>query len=345
VVSEVSPLDTLDYASTMAAPDHVVLFLGSAAWRQAAQIADQQQRGQLRVLWRMQTKSTNGSVASFSVAQFTTSLVDGPTAHAATVSVLAPLSTTTTANISRRLTAMLRGSAYAVDLSAFDSLADILTKHVEGLRGQRPPLEGHSFELVRERQVYVTVARLPHVKRICEIGFNAGHSASLWLLANPTAEVVVFDLWMHWHCEVAMDFLREAKFIVNGEVLQNVSQRLTFVRGSSLRTVWQWLADNPDKKCDVLSVDGRHDMDWADADTMQMEALANSLGPYPAIGLIDDTNCESGFCVDAAVQRLQRRGVVRVLYRAAEHSKGSPLVFQTFSRGVTVFQWVFGRGH
>ena len=70
-------------------------------------------------------------------------------------------------------------------------------------------MEGHSAELVLERKLYGTVAQLPFVRTICEIGFNAGHSAAMWLLANPRAKVVMFDMFTWKYSGENADFLRQ----------------------------------------------------------------------------------------------------------------------------------------
>ena len=41
---------------------------------------------------------------------------------------------------------------------------------------------------------YFEVARGPSVKTLCETGFNAGHSAAIWMNANPEARMFSFDL-------------------------------------------------------------------------------------------------------------------------------------------------------
>ena len=41
--------------------------------------------------------------------------------------------------------------------------------------------EGHTGTAYLLRKMQVALARMPAVKTICEIGFNSGHSASVWL--------------------------------------------------------------------------------------------------------------------------------------------------------------------
>ena len=92
---------------------------------------------------------------------------------------------------------VLAATLGAISLQKFDMLQGAMDVRLI-VKGS---LEGHSGQFVGERKLYVALARLPFVKHICEIGFNAGHSASLWLLANPTAKVTMFDIWTHEYTE------------------------------------------------------------------------------------------------------------------------------------------------
>jgi hypothetical protein len=52
------------------------------------------------------------------------------------------------------------------------------------------------FGYVRDEQMlrYIEFARQPNVRTVCEVGFNGGHSAAMWLNANPAITLHVFDL-------------------------------------------------------------------------------------------------------------------------------------------------------
>merc|ERR1719444_529082 len=54
--------------------------------------------------------------------------------------------------------------------------------------------EGNIASSEKAMAMYYHVARGPTVKNICEIGFNAGHSAALFLNANPEANLYTFDI-------------------------------------------------------------------------------------------------------------------------------------------------------
>lgn len=180
-----------------------------------------------------------------------------------------------------------------VDLAPFDAL----------LKNLPETSEGNSGPFNEERQIYIAAARLPYVKHICEIGFNGGHSASLWLLANPTAKVTMFDLWEHPYANTGLAFLRSTEAKQLG--LRDVDTRLTIVKGSSIETVPQYARENPGDKCDVISVDGGHNLDVAGADLKNMK----SLGTPRTVLFLDDTDCAPEWCIgptkarDEAAQR------------------------------------------
>ena len=53
-------------------------------------------------------------------------------------------------------------------------------------------IEGHSGHLVVERKPCVAVAQLSQVGTVCEIGFDGGHGALIWLRATSQAHVIIF---------------------------------------------------------------------------------------------------------------------------------------------------------
>jgi len=81
---------------------------------------------------------------------------------------------------------------------------------------------------------------------ICEIGFNAGHSAIVFLAAESRAKLLVFDLGTLQYSNVSSKFVQDV-----------YPNRLSIVWGSSFDTVPKYFQDNS-KVCDVFSVDGDH---------------------------------------------------------------------------------------
>jgi hypothetical protein len=176
--------------------------------------------------------------------------------------------------------------------------------------------------MIIERMIYYSLASLPCVKTICEVGFNAGHSALLWLHANPKAEVIMFDIFTHNYSAKGEAFLRDHASL-------NAAKRLVIYKGDSNSTLRHFHSTNPLKKCDIISVDGAHHHDAVIQDFRNMKKLAN---PWWHVGLVDDTPCAKAYCVDPPIKKLVSRGVIKLL-------KALQLAQKT--RGVTVFQFQF----
>mmetsp|Transcript_34976 Transcript_34976/g.48866 ORF Transcript_34976/g.48866 Transcript_34976/m.48866 type:complete len:302 (+) Transcript_34976:140-1045(+) len=210
-----------------------------------------------------------------------------------------------------------------VDLSSYNELAAKMDEIMPEIQ------EGHSGQLVAERKAYILMASLPCVRRICEIGFNGGHSAALWLKAAPKAEVVMFDLWNHTYNARGEAFLRDPRSTREFQ-LPNANERLHIIKGSSLKTVPSFARDFPEKKCDLISIDGGHTEDIARADLWSMANLANR---NFHVLLLDDTNCEGFWCngPQAALEHHMGTGLVKIIAGITEENAG---------RGLSILQYI-----
>lgn len=114
---------------------------------------------------------------------------------------------------------------------------------------------------------------------ILEIGFNAGHSALLYLLANPYSMIHFFDLGEHRYSRLCFDYLNE-KF----------PGRLSVIWGDSTVTIPQY----PNCLFDFIHIDGGHTRFIAESDVHNCRSLAKS----HARVMIDDYdgNCLHTFC-------------------------------------------------
>jgi predicted O-methyltransferase YrrM len=113
----------------------------------------------------------------------------------------------------------------------------------------------------------------PAVTRIAEIGFNAGHSACVFLAARPDISVVSFDLGAHRYVGRAKAFM-DRRF----------PGRHTLVLGDSRDTVPKFHADYPEMAFDLVFIDGGHDYDVVAADLFNCRLLTAPGGRV----LIDD---------------------------------------------------------
>ena len=114
---------------------------------------------------------------------------------------------------------------------------------------------------------------------ILEIGFNAGHSALLYLIANPYSKIHFFDLGEHKYSRACFDYLN-SKF----------PGRLSVVWGDSTITMPQ----TPDRLYDFIHIDGGHTRIVAESDFYNCKSLAKK----NALVMIDDYNgnCLHTFC-------------------------------------------------
>jgi predicted O-methyltransferase YrrM len=144
-----------------------------------------------------------------------------------------------------------------------------------------PTLEGHSG--VRHLQFYRDTIAAGKIKRVCEIGFNAGHSAQCFLEADSDIHVLSFDLVSHPYVYYAKMYI-DAKF----------PGRHILVAGTSAVSVPAYVAENPGSaKYDMIFIDGDHTRDGALADIRSMRALArpgttviiDNVAPHHGVGI------------------------------------------------------------
>ena len=128
---------------------------------------------------------------------------------------------------------------------------------------------------------------------ILEIGFNAGHSAALMLLANPHSKILHFDLAEHAYGKPCYDYLKSVfgphRFIdfVAGDSTQTVA-RYNNAPNTPLATL---VKTNPSfKGFDLLHIDGGHSDNVARSDITQTAKYAN---PTRNTMIFDDTNYQN----------------------------------------------------
>jgi hypothetical protein len=140
--------------------------------------------------------------------------------------------------------------------------------------------EGYSGQFPAEEVILSHFASRPAVKEIMEIGFNAGHSAENFLLSNPNANVTSFDLGRVNAMQYGKEYI-DATY----------PGRHTLIVGDSRQTVWQYKLDNPNKRFDVIFIDGGHTYDVAKVDIVHSSGLAHS----DTIVIVDDIMYVSGW--------------------------------------------------
>ncbi|CAL1167756.1 unnamed protein product, partial [Cladocopium goreaui] len=135
-------------------------------------------------------------------------------------------------------------------------------------------IEGHSNMVPEAVEVMNEIASEPSIRTVCEVGFNAGHSALRWLLRTK-AKVYSFDLGNHPYARPAAMWLSN-----------QFPGRLDMTWGDSLATVPAFHREHPDVKCELIFIDGGHSYDVAIRDLKNFAALANLKNN---VLLLDDT--------------------------------------------------------
>lgn len=133
--------------------------------------------------------------------------------------------------------------------------------------------EGHSQESPPQVNDLIQLTNKPNMK-IMEIGFNAGHSAEVFLQNNNTLSLTSFDLGLH-------QYVGAGKMYINA----TYPNRHTLIIGDSLKTIPIYLEKNKGTKFDFIFIDGGHEYDIAKADLENCFHLAHK----DTIVALDDT--------------------------------------------------------
>ena len=133
-------------------------------------------------------------------------------------------------------------------------------------------LEGN-IENVKDQQEELIVLS-KGIKSAMEIGFNAGHSAELFLKNNPQLTLTSFDIGDHAYVLVAKRYIDKT-----------FPGRHTLIIGDSTVSIPKFIKDHPETKFDLLFIDGCHEYDIAMADLENCKHLAHK----DSIVIMDDT--------------------------------------------------------
>lgn len=154
---------------------------------------------------------------------------------------------------------------------------ELMSKH------PRTGFEGNTDQpgVAVQQTQYIEWAHTRGAKTFCETGFNAGHSA-LVFLSESSAHVFEFDLGTHAYGRTAQSFLE-----------RQYPGRLNVSWGDSRDTIPAFAKAHPDIKCDIIIVDGGHMDDVAKADLTNFAKMAAA----GHLLVIDDAPCDADFCM------------------------------------------------
>lgn len=140
--------------------------------------------------------------------------------------------------------------------------------------GKKFKFEGGSGDTPAQRRRLREICIDYKCKNIMEIGFNAGHSADLFLNVKDDVLVTSFDLGQH-------DYVLYGKSYID----QKYPFRHNLIIGDSKKTVNQFQRNNLDVKFDLIFIDGDHSEVGALTDLVNSSYLAHR----DTIVVLDDT--------------------------------------------------------
>jgi len=128
--------------------------------------------------------------------------------------------------------------------------------------------EGYSQQIPNQVEDLIELTKTPHIN-VMEIGFNAGHSADIFLKNNSTLRLTSFDLGTH-------------NYVLTGKkyIDKMYPNRHNLILGDSTITVPLYTGS-----FDVIFIDGGHDYDVAKKDIENCMRFAHK----DTIVIVDDT--------------------------------------------------------
>lgn len=139
--------------------------------------------------------------------------------------------------------------------------------------------EGYSQQVPKQVEDLVNLTNNPNIN-VMEIGFNAGHSAEIFLQNNKDLTLTSFDLGSHHYVLPAKEYIDTT-----------YPNRHTLILGDSRTTIPNYVQNNKNAKFDIIFIDGGHDYEIANSDMKNCVHLAHK----DTIVIMDDTIFTSGW--------------------------------------------------
>jgi predicted O-methyltransferase YrrM len=173
--------------------------------------------------------------------------------------------------------------------------------------------EGYSQQLPEQVKDLIKLTNKPNIN-VMEIGFNAGHSAEVFLQNNKCLTLTSFDLGRHNYVMTAKEYI-DATY----------PNRHNLILGDSRTTIPIYSKNNKDIKFDIIFIDGGHNYVIAKADMENCFHLAHK----DTIVILDDTIFTQGWETDYTIgptrtwiEHLQQNKIVELNRKDYCHGRG-----------------------
>lgn len=135
----------------------------------------------------------------------------------------------------------------------------------------------------------------PQIKKILEIGFNAGHSAQAFLTSPYCEKLVSFDLNEHPYTKVGVEYM-QSKY----------GNKFEFIIGDSRLQIPLYASSHVSEKFDLIFIDGGHTFECCSSDIRNCKKLAHK----DTLVWIDDYNIGE---VKKAIDTCVEKGLISLL--------------------------------
>jgi len=134
-------------------------------------------------------------------------------------------------------------------------------------------IEGHTQQIEEQVKDLALLVSDKNIKKVMEIGFNAGHSAEIFLRSNLEIDLVSFDIG-NW------EYMKFGKEYIDS----NFYNRHMLILGDSNKSIPTFTKLN-NIKFDLIFIDGGHEYSVAKNDLLNCRKLAHE----NTIVILDDT--------------------------------------------------------